>query len=126
MPGVVAVEHGGGAGVMGVLAGAVADSVVGCVEFFGGVIDSDDGYVVGQKRVEAAVEVVVGEARFRGETDHLAEGMDAGVGTAGGSETQRLLREALPSGFERALDGRLIRLDLPTGVGRAVVGDGDF
>ena len=52
--------------------------------------------------------------------------MDAGIGAAGCGDAQRLLRETLPSGLERALHRRPIGLNLPTGVCTAVVGDGQF
>ena len=107
---------------MNVVAVAFADGVVGGAEVFASVFDCDDGDVVGEKRVEAAVEVFVGEAGFGSEADGLAEGVDAGVGAAGGGDAEGFLREALPGGFDSALDGWLIGLELPAGVRGAVVG----
>ena len=80
----------------------------------------------GSTRVQAAVQVVVREARFGGEADDLAERVDAGVGAAGGGDAERLLRELVPGGFDRALHRRLVGLNLPAGVGGAVVGHGQL
>ncbi len=59
VPGVVAIEHRRRAAVVDVVAIALADGVVRGVKVFAGVFDGDDGDVVGQQRVEAAVQVVV-------------------------------------------------------------------
>ena len=126
MPGEVAREDRRRAGVVDVVSVALADGVVGGVEVFAGVFDRDDGDIFGQQRVEAAVEIVVRESRFRRDADDLAERVDAGVGAAGGGDAERLLREPLPGGFERALDGWLVGLKLPAGVCGAVVGYGQF
>ena len=78
---------------MDLVAIALADGVVRGVEVLAGVFDRDDRDVVGQQRVQAAVQIVVREARFGGDADDLAERVDAGVGAAGGGDAERLLRE---------------------------------
>src|SRR6478752_5892931 len=97
---------------------------VGGMEVFVRVFDFDDHDVFGQERVEAAMENFVSEASFGGEAHDLAQSMDAGVGAAGGGDAKSFLREALPGGFDRALDGGLIGLELPAGVRGAVLGYG--
>ena len=126
VPRIVPVEHRGRAAVVNLIAIALADGVVRGVKFLRGVLDGADRDVVRQQRVEAAVEVFVGEPGFGQQADDLAERVDAGIGAAGGRDVDFLLREPLPGGFDRALHRRLIGLDLPTGVGAAVVGHGEF
>ena len=70
----------------------------------------------GSSGIEAAVQVVVREARLGRKADDLPERVDAGVGAAGGGDADRFLRELLPGRFERALHRRLVGLNLPAGV----------
>src|SRR5262245_7579675 len=102
MPRVISREYGRRARVVNPILVALADGVVRGVEVFASVFDCDDGDVFGQERVEAAVEVFISEARFRGEADDLTQCMDTGVGAAGGGDAQTLLREPLPGGLDRA------------------------
>ena len=61
-----------------------------------------------------------------GEADDLAERVDAGIGAAGGRDADLFARDLVPGRFDDALHRRLARLNLPPGVGRAVVGHGQF
>ena len=58
--------------------------------------------------------------------DHLAQGMNAGVGPAAGQHAHLLAGDFGDGLFQRFLNGRLARLRLPAGVVRAVVGDGEL
>ena len=96
VPRVVAIEHRRRAAVVNLIAIALADRVVRGVKAVGRVFDRDDGDVVGQHRVEAAVQIVVRQPRLGRDADDLAERVDAGVGAAGGGDAHRLLRDLLP------------------------------
>src|SRR2546427_4575668 len=50
---------------------------------------------------------------------HLAERVHAGVGASGAGHVHVVLRDLADGRFNRSLDGRQVRLDLPT----VVVGD---
>ena len=47
--------------------------------------------------------------------------MHAGIRTASGDDGRELLRQLKEGGFDRFLDGRLIRLSLPAGVTGPVI-----
>lgn len=60
------------------------------------------------------------------EVGDLAEGVDAGVGASGAVETDRFFGDFPKGFFDEFLDGNAVGLNLPTGEGSAVIGDGEF
>ena len=60
------------------------------------------------------------------EVGHLSEGMNPGIGTTGTVEPDWLASNLSKGGLEPFLNGVSIWLDLPSGKGGSVVGDGDF
>ena len=66
------------------------------------------------------------QRRLGAEADDLAQGVNAGVGPPAGQHADSLAGHFGDGVFQRFLNGRLVGLDLPAGVGRAVVGDGEF
>ena len=60
------------------------------------------------------------------EVGDLAEGVDTGIGASGAVETDRFFSDFPEGFFDEFLNGDAIGLDLPTGEGSAVIGDGEF
>ena len=58
------------------------------------------------------------------ESRHLRQGVDAGVGAARRVDMHRLAFDLREHGFEHALNGRQLRLNLPAVIVRAVVSSG--
>lgn len=76
--------------------------------------------------VECPPEHVGRQARPRAESDHLSQGMNAGVRPAAGQHADPLPRDLLDRRFQRPLQRFTPRLDLPARVIRAVVGEGEL
>ena len=94
VPGVVAVEDRRRAAVVDLVAVAFADRRRSVAwKFSRASSTATTAMSSGSTRVEAAVEVGVREARLGGDTDDLAQRVDAGVGAAGGGDAERLLRD---------------------------------
>ena len=87
--------------------------------------DADGGGKFGVERGNP-VEGVHGEMVRSVEVGDLALGMDSGISAAGTVKAEWLFGDDFEGVFDAFLDGVAIGLDLPTGVGGAVVGDGEF
>jgi hypothetical protein len=111
---------------MNLVAVRLAKRVVRGVEPLGRRLDRTHHHVVGQQRVEAPDEPPRLERRAGLDADDLPLGVDARVGAAAGGERGFFTSDRPPRVLQHALHGRLRRLPLPTGVGRAVVRDGEF
>lgn len=93
------------------------------VEVGGDGFRGEDADAVGQAAVERAVEAVGRDGGGQGERGDLAEGVDAGVGTAGTLGEDALAEGAMDGIGERALDGRQAGLHLPPVKPGTVVGE---
>ena len=60
------------------------------------------------------------------EVSDLPECVDAGVGSSGAVETDWFFGDFLEGFFDEFLNRDAVGLDLPTGEGSAVIGDGEF
>jgi len=126
MPDVASIEHIRRAAIVNLVAVGFPPRVVGGVEVFGGFFDGDDDDVLREYGVETAVEVGGGKHRFRSESDDLAERVDTGVGAAGSGDAELFACDLVPGGFDGGLNGGLGRLNLPAGIGCAVIGHGQL
>ena len=119
-------DGGGGEAVKVGFSGSGEAGVEVRGDFLGGE-DADGG---GEFGVEGGNPVVGvhGEVWWWVEVGDLAEGVDAGIGAAGAGESDFLVGfgDCGEGGFELVLDGVGVGLGLPTAVGGAVVGEGDF
>ena len=62
------------------------------------------------------------EEMFRAQLDqHLADGMNPGIGATGTYDSRRRPKKSRNRTFENFLDGFTVRLNLPTAVTRAVI-----
>ena len=84
-------------------------------------LDGQHGDVRRQEAVQRTVPFLGREPGRGGEVCHLAERVHAGVGTAGADHVHVMLGDLADGRFDRALDGRQVRLDLPAMIGGAVV-----
>ncbi len=84
------------------------------------------GDVVGQIGVQRTAERLGRKRRIGAQSDDLLQGVNAGVGPPAGQDADSLAGDLGNGVFERFLDGNPIGLELPAGVVRAVVGDGEF
>ncbi len=96
------------------------------VEVFGDGFDGEDADAGGKGTVEGAVEVGGGDGNGEGEGGDLGEGVDAGVGAAGALGEDGFAGDAVDGLGEGALDGGQVGLNLPTVVGRSVVGEDEL
>ena len=118
-------ENGKGAEVVGVgLTGGLKTGVEIARDFLA-FYDADGGRQLGVERGNP-VEGVHGEMARGVEMSDLAESVDSGIGAAGSVEAKGLFGDDGEGFFNALLDGVGIGLNLPTGVGSAVVGDGEF
>jgi len=102
---------------------AFAHGAVAGVEGFGGVLGGEDADAGWEGAVEGAVEVCRRDGRVEREGGYLRESVDSGVGAAGALREDGFAGDAVDGFGERALHGGEIGLDLPSVVGRSVVGE---
>ena len=76
--------------------------------------DGQHGDVHRQKAVQRAVPFLGCQPGGGGEVRNLAERVHAGVGASCADHVHVVLRDLADGRFDRALDGRQVRLDLPT------------
>src|SRR4051812_8290540 len=121
MPRIVASEYRRRAAIEDVITIPFAHGVICRMKAVRSVFERADRDVIWQQRVEAALQVLVGEVSLCGQAHYLAQCVDAGVGATSCRHAERFLGEFLPSRFNGALHRWLIGLNLPAGVRAAVI-----
>ena len=86
----------------------------------------EHGHVLGQVGVEGPAKHLGRQRRAGGQADDLTQRVNARVGPPAGQHANRLAGDLFERLFERILHGRPIDLELPPGIGGAVVGNGEF
>lgn len=126
VPGELSGENFANRAVVDCVAISLADGVADCVEALGRFRHVEDNDVVGQVGVEGSQQNIGRQLRIGTKPNDLAKSMNAGVGPAAGQDANTPAGYFGDGVFERSLHGRPIELELPTGVGRAVVCNGEF
>ena len=105
---------------------ALTNGVIRGMEALGRFGHLQHGDVIRQVGVERAQQHFRRQRRVGAEPNHLAQGVNPGVGPAAGQHAHPLPGDFGDGIFQRFLNGGLAELILPAGVGRAVVGDGEL
>jgi len=99
--------------IQGAIAIPPQDGVLSWIEGKGNVLHSNQSNRFGQKGIASSQDAAQGNVGIGEKGYHLAEGMNAGVGSARSGDANRFSEKTSQGGFHGLLDGRSARLALP-------------